>query len=470
MTSESLRTRFSSGIARVRRALRDDFSGPDGAELLEAQKTVVLSRTLVLIGISVFVMPSTIWAYVFFARPEALPLAIVIVLAAIGAVLVIRWLVRRGAFDKHWHLSMVLLVGGVFGPTGTAIVELTHGSGGDFFFSYFLIFFAFTSLYPATVGWVLVTSSGVTLSWLIGHFFRPGGLVPDQRFYESLLYLFQLTFIGVVLNRVVTRLFLAERRASIALRQSRDSLIAEMKVARQIQQLLLPRDPRLPGFDIHGVMMPADDVGGDYFDVLKTRTGRTLVAIGDVSGHGVTAGVTTMMTRSTLVAALEAEPAVSLPSLYTTVSNALSDNLRRMQLRIHMTFLLFEHLGAGRFCFVGSHLPALIWRREQARVEEIEGDGMWLGVMDDLAPTDVPEASVELRPGDVLLLYTDGIVERREPGTREMFGYDRLSRALAAHATEGSSRHLVEGLIAAMRAHSHLQDDDVTLLALRYQG
>src|SRR5690606_35563135 len=106
---------------------------------------------------------------------------------------------------------------------------------------------------------------------------------------------FQLTFIGLVLNRVIVRMFFDERLARIELRDSRDALIAEMKVAQQIQRLLLPKSPRLPGFDVYGVMLPATEVGGDYYDVFETSQGRRFLVIGDAAGHGVTAGLTMMM-------------------------------------------------------------------------------------------------------------------------------------------------------------------------------
>jgi serine phosphatase RsbU (regulator of sigma subunit)/uncharacterized integral membrane protein len=454
----------------IRESLRDDFSGPHGPELRQAQKEIILSRTVILIWISVFVMPTTICAYVFFAKREALPAAVAIVSAAVAAVLFLRFLLKRGLFEKHHHLAMVMLVGGVFGPTGTAIVELTHGSGGDFFFAFFLIYFAYGSLFPSAAKWSVITSACVVASWITGRFLRSEGLVADHQFFESLLYFFQLTFIGLVLNRVIVKLFLGERRATIELRLARDSLISEMKVAQQIQQLLLPKEPKLPDHDIFGVMVPADDVGGDYYDVLASRTGRCFVAIGDVSGHGVTAGVTMMMARSTLVATLEADPSVSLQSIYLAVNRALRENLRRMDLDLYMTFLLLEYLGAGDYRAVGAHLPMLIHRKSSGEVDQVIANGAWLGMIDDLGETDLPLVEFHLDPGDLLFLYTDGIVERRTADRKEMFGYPRLNSALQKNAQAQSSQVLVENVLAEMRDYSSFQDDDVTLVALRRQG
>src|SRR6185369_16982969 len=167
---------------------------------------------------------------------------------------------------------------------------------------------------------------------------------------------------GVVLNRVLCKLFFDERRARIDLRGARDALFAEMEVAQDIQTLLLPNEPTLPGFVLHGLMTPAAEVGGDYYDVIETAGGRRLVAVGDVSGHGVTTGLTMMMVRASLVGTLEAKPDAPLPEIYAAMNRSLRRNLERMNLRLYMTFALLEHLGGGRFRAVGGHLPGLVYR------------------------------------------------------------------------------------------------------------
>src|SRR5688572_7356769 len=97
----------------IRASLVSGVRGPYAEELKAAQREVILSRTVVLIWISVFVMPTTIWLYVYLLAPEQLTAAIWIVLAAVGAVLVHRSLVVRGFFNPNYHLAMLLLVGGV---------------------------------------------------------------------------------------------------------------------------------------------------------------------------------------------------------------------------------------------------------------------------------------------------------------------------------------------------------------------
>jgi signal transduction histidine kinase len=119
---------------------------------------------------------------------------------------------------------MQLIDGGVFGPTGAAIVEITRGAQGDFFFAFFMIYFAFTSLFPADVRWILATSAAITASYVGARAFRPEGIVLDVTLTTNLLYLAELTFIGVVLNRVLCRLFFDEKRARIELAMANEAL------------------------------------------------------------------------------------------------------------------------------------------------------------------------------------------------------------------------------------------------------
>ena len=448
-------------------SLRGDVAGRHAEELRGAQAEVILARTQVLIWISVFVMPTACWGYVWFSAPQRIMTAVWIVLAAIGAVMTILLLVRRGVFDKQYQLSMLVLVGGVFAPTGAAILEITQAFGGDFFFAFFLIFFAFTALYPADVKWILLTSLAIIGFFTGARVFRPEGIVFDTKLVNSLIYLLELTFIGVVLNRVMCKLFFDERKSRIELRAARDALFAEMEVAQGIQTLLLPKRPTLPGHRVAGRMVTASEVGGDYYDVIEAPNGRMFLAIGDVSGHGVTSGLTMMMARASLLGTLAADPGAGLPLLYTALNRSLRQNLARMDLKLYMTFALFEHLGGGRYRAVGSHLPALVFRHSRGTIDEVELTGTWLGVVDELTPALVPEATFDLAWGDLMLLYTDGIIERLS-GV-EMFGFDRLKSAMVESAPRGPEA-VIDTVLGVLQKYDAHQDDDITMLALHYVG
>jgi signal transduction histidine kinase len=214
----------AKGLMGASALFRTALRGPLKDDLRAAQRDVILARTIVLIWISVFVMPSAILSYVYFlARPQ-FGQATTIVCGAVALVLLHRWLVKRGVFDRHYHVAMLLLVGGVFGPTGTAIVEITRNGAGDFLFAFYLIYFAFTALFPAEIAWIFITSGAITFSYVGGRWMRPGGLVLDADLIQKIIYFLELTFIGTALNRVVYRLFFDERRAQIELARANRSL------------------------------------------------------------------------------------------------------------------------------------------------------------------------------------------------------------------------------------------------------
>ena len=279
-----------------------------------------------------------------------------------------------------------------------------------------------------------------------------------------------LAMVGLLFAGIMSQLgksLQEEHERGIELARTRDALFAEMEVAQEIQTLLLPRTPAVKGLTVAGRMVPASEVGGDYYDILNVagENGRTFVAIGDVSGHGVSSGLTMMMARASLMGAIEANPTASLAELYCTLNRCICESLSRMDLDMYMTFGLLEHLGEGRFVAVGRHLPILINRRVEKRVDEIDLEGAWLGMLEDLTPEMLPCVSFELAPEDMLVLYTDGVVEHGSDET-EMFGPERFARFIEA-ASDKTPEDLIDSVMSALSAHEPVQDDDVTLLVLR---
>jgi phosphoserine phosphatase RsbU/P len=455
--SPSRASQVSSATVRERLQV-----GGLAGELLVAQRKTILERVVALVWISMLMMPLAILTYVGLAAPAGFRLALAVTVAAMAAVMVLRLLVRAGFFDQRPHLAMFLLIGCVFGPVASIITQLTLGPDGSFFFSYFLIFLAATTLIPGDMPWMAALGLQLGLSWAAGVALGGGATVP----LDHALYMATMIILMVLLSQVVRKLFLDEVGARLELRATRDALFSEMEVAQGIQTLLLPDRPELPGHGVAGVLIPADEVGGDYFDVLHVG-GRRFLAIGDVSGHGVTSGLTMMMVRSFLVACLETDPRMTLPALYAALNRALRRNLERTTLRLYMTFALLEDLGDGKFSAVGGHLPALVWRKARGVVDEIELAGVWLGILPEIPAEGSSPTPIELQKGDVLLLYTDGITERFRGD--EMYGMGRLRGSFASAAPGGAAR-VVERLMADLEAFSAVQEDDVTLLAVHRLG
>jgi len=355
-----------------------------------------------------------------------------------GSVAFLGFLYVTGPLAPWWPGLMVLSLGGAIG-FGLLTAKPTYGR-------------AVVSIY-------------LTL-FLLGSWLGP------QPFdiYQVTLHAGVIATVGLMFAEIMSLLgktLALEAKRSEELQVARDALFAEVEVAQAIQTLLLPETPEVTGHSVAGKMVTATEVGGDYYDVFETPTGRSLLAIGDVSGHGVTSGLTMMMARTSLVGAVEAKPDAPLGEFYCILNRCIRKNLERMKLSMYMTFALLEHHGEGRFTAVGRHLPLMIYRRASASVEELELTGMWLGVVDDLDQTQLNDQHFSLAPGDLLFLFTDGVVEQF--AGEEMFGFERLKDLVAAHGSDGSAE-LIETVIARFRDFSSKQDDDLTMLVLTHTG
>jgi serine phosphatase RsbU (regulator of sigma subunit) len=214
-------------------------------------------------------------------------------------------------------------------------------------------------------------------------------------------------------------------------------------------------------------MLPCSEMGGDYYDVRRTVDGCWL-GIGDIAGHGVSAGLVMLMVQS-ITAALTARDSDATPAQILVQTNRiLHDNIRaRMARDEHITMTLLRFHADGRVVFAGAHEDLLLLRARTGVCERIETEGAWLGVMAEIGAS-TPDQELRLEPGDVLLLYTDGLTEAVGED-REMFGIDRLCAALEA-ARGGSAPQVLDALLASLHAFCGAPTDDVAALVLRYAG
>lgn len=201
-------------------------------------------------------------------------------------------------------------------------------------------------------------------------------------------------------------------RRTEELNRTLSELWSEMDLARKIQTVLVPAAPQLEGYEVAGTMRPASSVGGDYFDVFRAGEDSWLT-IGDVSGHGVTAGLIMMMVQSSIrTLALEAARTaggVSPAGLLAGVNAALRGNLETIGRSQYMTLTAMRFRG-DEILYAGLHQDILVYLAEERRVEAIGTSGVWVGVVDDMRPL-LTDERLSLRSGDALMLFTDGLIE-----------------------------------------------------------
>lgn len=248
--------------------------------------------------------------------------------------------------------------------------------------------------------------------------------------------------------------------------KEKERLKQEMEIANQIQTSLAPVIPATSEFEIAAVMKPAEEVGGDYYDIITDSQDRLWVAIGDVSGHGVTAGLIMMMAE-TAFNGFVTDDAAALPGeIITKINRVLYGNLeKRLKTQLFMTLLVMKYEGEGRFIFAGAHLDIIVYRVQERRVEIITTQGTFLGVIPDVQGI-TPDLDVTLARGDTMVIYTDGITEAMNE-EHELFGEIRLGDIIEKHAS-GSPGEIKEAIVdAALRWCNHDQRDDMSLIVLR---
>ena len=289
-----------------------------------------------------------------------------------------------------------------------------------------------------------------------------GYVVFERGARDGFVYDTLLPQIGGALERIglLERLVReVERREGL----ERERLERELAIATRIQTSVLPSDLAVDGLELAAAMQPATEVGGDYYDVVPTAFG-AWIGIGDVAGHGLSAGLVMMMMQSMLAGLLRDQPEASPRDVLLVANAVLFDNVReRMRQDDYATFTLFRYEKGGTFTFAGAHEDILILRASGS-VEWIPTPGTWLAATRDIEQATV-ESRLTLAQGDLMLLHTDGVIEARN-ADGELFGPNRLASALLELRDESPQR-ICEALLARIRAFMARQDDDVTLLVIR---
>lgn len=251
----------------------------------------------------------------------------------------------------------------------------------------------------------------------------------------------------------------------------------ELDVARRLQTMILPLPEELQAIedvDIVGYMEPAEEVGGDYYDVL-TNNGSIHIGIGDVTGHGLESGVLMLMTQTavrTLIDRGETDPKAFL----NTLNRVLFQNIQRMGVDLSLTFsfLNYHH---NHLTVIGQHEELLVVRQngphpgdthqcgvvERIKTMEL---GFPLGMVDNIEQW-VSEATIDLQPGDGIVLYTDGIPEA-ENLEGQHYGLERLCWLVGQHwqASVDQIRQIVIDDVNHYIGNQKVFDD-ITLVVLK---
>lgn len=240
----------------------------------------------------------------------------------------------------------------------------------------------------------------------------------------------------------------------------------ELDVARRIQMMVLPSKSELisvPSLEIAAYVEPANEVGGDYYDVLHTD-GRTKIGIGDVTGHGIESGVLMLMVQS-ITRALH-EQGISDPLAFLQVLNrAIYKNITRTKADKHLS-LSFLDYADGRISISGQHEEVLFIKKgDLQRIDTIDL-GFPIGLEEDISDF-VTSMSVSFDPEDVIILFTDGITEA-ENADGQLYGIERLMGS-ALRSYGRSAQSIADTIIEELKSFigSAAVLDDITLVVIK---
>ncbi len=265
---------------------------------------------------------------------------------------------------------------------------------------------------------------------------------------------------GRLLEEKLRRESALEREAAIA------PLRREVEIARRLQTSILPEKYTVKGLQIAAKMIPAADVGGDYYDVRPVADG-CWIGIGDVSGHGLEAGLVMLMIQSGISALVAHSPDALPHQLLPALNQVLFENLRRRMGRDdHATLTLLRFFADGRLAHAGAHEDIIVCTRA-GQIRTVPTQGAWLGISADVNHG-LETRGLRLEDGDLVVLFTDGIPEVRR--RHECFGMPRLITEVERRRNEPVEAILQGIMQTVMSFGDGNLEDDATLLVLRYVG
>ena len=244
-------------------------------------------------------------------------------------------------------------------------------------------------------------------------------------------------------------------------------MATELDIVKQLQQMVLPNPSELEGIEgleIAGFMEPAEEVGGDYYDVLQ-QGDRVKISIGDVTGHGLESGMLMLMAQ-TAVRTLEKIEETDPVKFLDILNQTLYDNLQRMNSSKNMTLTILDY-AKGILKISGQHEEVIVVRADGTlKMIDTIDLGFPIGLVEETAAF-IAQEQVELHPGDVVVLYTDGIIEAFDEN-RVQYGLERLCQVVV-ECHHKSAPEIRQAIVDDFKTYieSGKMADDITLVVMK---
>jgi serine phosphatase RsbU (regulator of sigma subunit) len=280
---------------------------------------------------------------------------------------------------------------------------------------------------------------------------------------NNLFFMTSTAIIAVSINHLKYNLIKKEFYLLVELKKARDALWSEMELAKRIQTALLPDKQRIGGFEIATAMIPAKEVGGDYYDIIETPEGDKWVTIGDVSGHGVDSGLIMMMAQTCISSTVTSTRNCQPSELLNSVNQILRENISRLGSDHYMTMMAIR-FNESKMTIAGKHQDVILYRSALNNTETIPTNGTWLGITDQI-DSYLTNIDKDIDDGDIVLLFSDGVTESTN-NDGEMFGQARLEQELSQYA-DLPIRKILEKILEDVSNFQEHQYDDMSLVIVK---
>lgn len=237
----------------------------------------------------------------------------------------------------------------------------------------------------------------------------------------------------------------------------------ELQIARSIQQSLLPKvRPQIAGFEVTGWSRTADDTGGDFYDWKKLPDGRWIVVLADVTGHGIGPAILASVCRAYSRASFNVRD--RLETMLKNINHAFAEDLTPERFATFVAAVCEEGSDQVELLSAG-HAPIFVYSADNQSFRLMDAQALPLGILPDL--WDAVPVKINMKPGDILLLMTDGFYEW-ENSAGEQFGTDRLAGTVKQFSDREPEVIIAEIYDAVLNfAHGTPQQDDLTAVLIK---
>jgi len=323
---------------------------------------------------------------------------------------------------------------------------------------------------------LIVAGGSLVIAFIIAFLFASGIVRPLRKLTRNTVDISRGKFgqtVQVKSKDEVGHLARSFNKMSVELKSALDQLVSkerlskEIELASKIQSELLPKDiPVIGGLDIAAGVTSAEAVGGDLYDFIQISDDHLLFYIGDVTGHGVTAGLVTAIANSIIFSHSENPKNIDMRELSLALNRVMHAKTRPDMFITAFIGLWDAKKKTIEYTPCG-HEPTYIYNQKSGKLDFLKKEGIALGML-PMVDKILKGNSVKVQKDDVYILYSDGIPEARGKGN-ELYGFDRFEESIKKHATKDTAKEIYDGILDDVYRFMDggEQADDVTLIVMK---